>query len=176
MCEKLTKVQRELLINQYKILSHLDDNYKDLYKNSISILENGYTYEYNNLYNNLLDEISEDDCRYVYNVLSMYRFIYNYINKNPKDKVILDMKYSKFLGFDGNNEGEYMSYTKFLIDDKNLFEESKNDKYGYNSLHPMKLYYDKMLNVYNSLDNKSSLELSVTQYNKNVYQILDSVK
>jgi uncharacterized protein len=66
--EKLTRVERTLLRNQYAILEKLDPENAERYARLRQIVERGYSIFYNDV---LVDEgeLSAADCRYVMDVL-----------------------------------------------------------------------------------------------------------
>jgi uncharacterized protein YfbU (UPF0304 family) len=72
--DSLTDIERLLLRNQFAILERLDagDNAK-YYARCREILEWGYTTEYGNIFaGDWCDEMQEQDCQYVKDVLSLY--------------------------------------------------------------------------------------------------------
>jgi uncharacterized protein len=66
--EKLSRVERTLLRNQYAILEKLDPENAERYARFRQIVERGYSIFYNDV---LVDEgeLSAADCRYVMDVL-----------------------------------------------------------------------------------------------------------
>lgn len=85
--------------------------------------------------------------------LDLYRAIEDY-KRISKDKEIINNHYSYFRGFDGNNEGQYMQFARFLINKQNKFSEQKdylrkND--NLNSHTPMVSTYEKMLSKWEDI-------------------------
>jgi uncharacterized protein len=70
--EKLTRVERTLLRNQYAILEKLDPENAERYARLRQILERGYTIFYNDA---LVGEgeLSSADCQYVMDVLDKFK-------------------------------------------------------------------------------------------------------
>lgn len=151
---KITKRDRLILINQYKILANLNRDEADHYNELISILENGYSIFYSQLDEWISEEMPLEQGRFVLNILDLYRAIED-IKRASKDKRILEHSYSFFRGFDGNNETEHMSFCRFLIEKQGKFQEQKqyllkND--NLNSHMPLIGKYQRMLHVADSLD------------------------
>lgn len=158
---KITKNDRLVLINQYKILANLDKSEADHYVELIKILESGYAIFYSQLDEWISDEMPEEDGRFVLEILDLYRAIED-IKRASKDSRLLTHAYSYFHGFDGNNETEYMGFCRFLIETQNKFQEQKqylikND--NLNSHMPMIEKYRRMLDVAKHLPNKWSMSV-----------------
>lgn len=86
-------------------------------------------------------------------VLTMWDFIergYDKLSASDKDKVKEAMRYSKsaprFPGFDGNNETEFVSVARFLVEHLDRFSRFKN--HDFNSHMPSIQRYEKMLVVF----------------------------
>ncbi len=118
----LTKVERLILANQFRILELLDPENAEGYSIKQKILHEGFMLEYDNL---LLgyDEVPEEVCREVTDILDMFRALFCAIKLHPK--AAINKKHAKFQGFDGNNEELHLAYARFLIEDLNHWEESK---------------------------------------------------
>jgi len=85
-------------------------------------LEKGYTLLYDEVFQGLNDEVSEDDCRFVYDVLDMHRdLIRSY--EALTDKAGIEAADVSFRGFDGNNEPELYGLISFLKG-RGLWEET----------------------------------------------------
>ncbi|AZE77520.1 MULTISPECIES: YfbU family protein [Pseudomonas] len=146
---QLTKKDRLILINQYKILASLDKDDESHYLELIQILENGYSIFYPMIDEWIDRDMSEEDGKFILNILDLYRAIEDVkrVTKNPE---ILNHRYAFFRGFDGNNETQYMGFCRFLIETQGKFQEQKpyllkND--NLNSHMPMTGKYREMLSV-----------------------------
>ena len=139
---KLDRFQRQSLYNQFEILERLT---KENYTEQKEILVNGYEIFYGELF--VVDDrtVSEHDCRFVLDVLDMFRYIDAYIVHNPDDAEVKDHRRARFSGFDGNHEGELMGFTRFLIATQKKYEESKKGHDGCNSHWPMRETYAAMV-------------------------------
>lgn len=146
---KLSKKDRVLLINQYKLLAALYKEDEAHYRELIGILENGYEIFYSMIDEWISDDMPTDEGKFVLNILDLYRAIDD-LKRSSKSEKLADHNFSFFHGFDGNNETECMSFCRFLIDEQGKFQEqqqyfSKNDHL--NSHMPMIGKYKRMLAV-----------------------------
>jgi uncharacterized protein len=146
---ELSKKDRILLINQYRILAVLDKNEESHYLELIDILQHGYEVFYSMVDEWISDDMPEEEGLFVLNVLNLYRAIED-VKRSSSDERLLNHHYSVFPGFDGNNESEYLEFCRFLIEKQGKFQEQeqylpKND--GMNSHMPMYEKYQRMLNV-----------------------------
>ncbi len=85
---------------------------------------------------------------FVLDVLDMWSFIergYKELSKADKARVDAEVPYgvSRFEGFDGNNETQYMSIARFLVEQLDRFTEFKGR--GFNSHMPSAGRYQQML-------------------------------
>jgi uncharacterized protein YfbU (UPF0304 family) len=119
---QLSVKDRLVLANQYEILKRLDKDNVTTYEQRIKILVDGYEIFYSDLVT-WYSEMSSADSNLVLDILSMYRAIETYKQKNPHDKDITEHHYGHFLGFDGDSEGRALVFAKFLIVDQDKFSE-----------------------------------------------------
>lgn len=145
---KLTKKDRAMFIYLFKILKNQGDDDYD-YANMIEALQNGFVLHYNDVFSCLYDEeLSEEECKEVLDILEMYRgIIYSYNHlKNQGQIGSLTDDNVRFRGFDGNNETKQMAYTRYFIVDLDRYSEIKDLSNNYfNSHFPMLDKYRKML-------------------------------
>jgi hypothetical protein len=138
---ELTKVERLILTNQYRILEKLDPNQVRYYKEAREILEGGFTLSYNELASNIDQEMSEAKCHEVRDVLDLYRALKKALRELPEGS--LAPEDATFKGFDGNEESEHYAYARFLIETQGKWEESKDA--DLNSRGPMLEQYRPMV-------------------------------
>lgn len=124
--EKLDKLQRLNLINQYSILLDLailrkDEYMAEQYKQYIKILERGYSGEYYVFLDEISDELSKEDSDLVWDTLQIYSNILNSYKKIRNPKINEDD--IRFDGFDGNNEIQYYAFCNFVLFDLKRFCE-----------------------------------------------------
>lgn len=148
---ELTKKDRVFLINQYRILLHLDPENKSHYEELIEILQNGYAIFYSDIDEWVFEEMSIDDGDFVIEILNIYRHIEDYKRKNPDDKEVTEHHYAIFPGFDGNEEGKFFGFVRFLIEKQDKWGEQKaywRKTDGLNSHAPMVNKYKRMIAVW----------------------------
>lgn len=143
---------RMILVNQFRILEKVDPDNADGYRRAIEILENGYELDYGSIDGLLNREtVSVAVCREVYDILDMYRRLVDSYAKLD-DKTGIEEREVKFPGFDGNNEGEHLSYGRFL-NSQGKYEESL----VINSHTLMIHAYRRMITAFEPLKSKGAL-------------------
>ncbi|MFZ6770866.1 YfbU family protein [Undibacterium sp. Di26W] len=152
---KLSKNERLILINQYKILASLNKDEEDHYLELIEVLERGYAIFYSLIDEWVSDDMPIEDCKFVLDILDLYRTIED-LKRSTKDEQLSQHTYSFFRGFDGNNETDHMSFCRFLIENQGKFQEQtpyllKND--NLNSHVPMSDKYLRMLEAAKEIPN-----------------------
>ncbi len=155
----LTKKERVLLINQYQILALLDSSQADHYEEIIEILINGFKIFYSSISEWLSDDMSENEGSLVLDVLSLYRAIESFKRRSDNEN-IANHPWGYFQGFDGNNEGNYMIFAKFLIIKQGKFAEqaqylAQND--ACNSHRPTVSKYENMIEKWDEYDRNYEL-------------------
>lgn len=143
---KLEKLERLILVNQFRILEKLYPDEADYYSKHRKAIEEGYVLHYAWAFEHLDDELSVEESDEVLEVLDMYRAITSSYEK-IKDKHTIDSPLLKFKGFDGNNESKLMGYTQYFINDLERYEELKYDQpyTDFNSHGRMMHNYRRML-------------------------------
>lgn len=155
----LSKKERIIIANQLKILEKLYPDEAKYYADHRKAIEYGFKLHYSWVAEQIDDdEMSEEECKEVLNVLDMHRaitFSYNQI----KDKTKLTLDNIRFRGYDGNNETRQFSYTNYFITDLGRFDELRFDSEypDFNSHCPMTEKYRRMLDKWKSFPNKFNL-------------------
>jgi uncharacterized protein YfbU (UPF0304 family) len=137
----LTKTERLILANQYRILEKLYPN-ESSYSNAAEIVTAGYTRLYRELPNQPHEEIPPAVCEEVTEILEMYRALHPVCDKS-------------FPGFDGNDEVPHYSYARFMIEDMGRWIEFKDD--DINSHTAMLPTYQAMLREWEASPSKVKL-------------------
>lgn len=81
--------------------------------------------------------MSVNDERFVLDVLAMYKALRRFFDANPGDDLARHF-YARFLGFDGNNEGDLMAFAR-------MNDARDAEGFGVNSHRPMRDRYKAML-------------------------------
>ncbi|MEO5914333.1 MAG: YfbU family protein [Luteolibacter sp.] len=150
---EISKKDRIILINQYRILAKLEPNESERLEELIEILENGYRLFYSMIDEWISDDMPEDRSILVLDILGIYRIIEDH-KRLVSSQAVMEHSFHFFPGFDGNNESEYLSFSRFLIEKQGKFTEQKpylkrND--NLNSHLPMVPKYRKMVNAWKSM-------------------------
>jgi uncharacterized protein YfbU (UPF0304 family) len=156
---ELSKKDRLILINQYKILSILNPDESERYANYIRTLELGFELNYDIMAAWLTDGMSEEECAEVVDILEMYRCL-NHSFSKLRDKSGINRRRLEFPGFDAEEEEKQLGYMEYLLYSMNKFKEFR--KRGRNPDHdsrqPMLDRYRAMLRVWESYSNKKLLD------------------
>lgn len=141
------------------IIDPHEDNDESLEKcrNLITVLQDGYTYHYDELLNLFLpsQEISVDEIKLVRSILGMYKSFISSANYHEKSN-----EYKKtlvFPGFDGNDilECNMLFYTKYLFEKTSEFEDVNKLRMEcnveINSHREMLPQYKRMLCIFNRI-------------------------
>lgn len=151
---KLDKMQRVMLSNQLKILEALYPDEAKFLAQKRTAIEEGYALHYKDVAEAFYDEeLSEEECTFVLDVLDMYRsitFSYRHLKDEavvPGEEFSVSEKDIRFKGFDGNNEGQYMAYCRYFVEDLGRFQELVDDHgfQDFNSHTPMIETYQNRL-------------------------------
>ena len=158
---ELNEKDRLIIANQLKILEKLYPEEADYYAKHRKAVEQGYKLHYSWLVEHFYDEMTEDECREVLDILDMYRAI-AFSFKKLQDKSGIDERSVRFAGFDGNNEGKQFSYAQYFIVDLGRFEELSCDaKYpDFNSHREMLGKYRRMLQKWRGYTERFELDRS----------------
>ena len=160
---ELTKAERLILLNQYTILQKQDKDNKRDYDFHIKVLLNGFEQEYPNLDESIgwSKPFKEVESKLVWSVLDMYEAIEDFkSNASAKDvEEIEDNIFGEFVGFDGNEEIEYLNYCNFIILVKKRYQNFRTQTDAsledFNS-HMNTIYsYEKKLKEFNKYDRKT---------------------
>lgn len=120
--EKLSRKDRLILINQYRILEKLEPEGASEYLKLITILADGYELHYPELFSGVYsDTMSEDECREVIDILIFFTALQDSY-KDLDDKDGIDEYRIQFHGFDGNEESSQEGYLKYLVEMDKKFE------------------------------------------------------
>jgi uncharacterized protein YfbU (UPF0304 family) len=156
--KNITLVERQLLSNQFKILSKLDPSEKSN-EAKIEILEKGYTGRYFEIFDITVEEIPLAICDETEQILNMYRRIANSTaTLSALDKENINENTIAFEGFDANNDPHY-HYMRFMVEKLNLWQEYRGVLLNSHSPYSIKKYR-KMLDYQNQLLSKEQYDLN----------------
>jgi uncharacterized protein YfbU (UPF0304 family) len=151
--DSISLIERQMLINQYKILSFLGDE-KEREKNerSIEILEKGYTGLYPKVFNTLYEEVPISVYSEISDIMKMYGRINESIRlMSDEEKESLNISSLEFEGFD-QDSGMHYYMMSYLVDRMDEHPEYKNRELKSHNSKSM-LKYNRMLSVYSEFEN-----------------------
>lgn len=144
--EKLSRAERLILINQSRILEHLEPGSKENLRLQREALEEGYELEYFTSAG-IADPLPESECVLVSRILQMCWILQNRLAElddlpeSPRLHVVEN------LGFDGNYETTHMQYARFLVEKCGKFEGITTAS-AFNSHAPRLPIYKNLLDKY----------------------------
>ena len=137
--ETLTIVERQILANQYRILSKIGDHSQD-YETKIEILESGFTEQYHEVFDLDVEEIPIEICEETTQILHMYRRIEDVVNfLTEEEKATFDLEKIKFEGFNPRKDSHY-HYMMYIIDTMDLHPEYKEIRLNTHGQNPLSKY------------------------------------
>ena len=159
MALKLTRTERWILVNQYRILEALYPKEARDFARDRYALEHGFEGEYPDIIPNIYDEsegLSAEECSEVIQIMDMHRALKRSYEA-LKDKTGIKEYGIKFQGFDGNNETAQMAYARhFCSGDGGKFTELDRGD-DFNSHGPELDVYRRMMKVWRRFDRSHEL-------------------
>lgn len=156
---KLTRVERWMLSNQYRILEKLYPEEAESLAVHREALENGYERDYSRIAENIYDDkytLTTAECDEVIDVLSMHRAL-KYAYDALADRSGIEAWQIEFSGFDGNNEPTLLGYTRWFCNQEGgrFTELTRGD--DFNSHMPSLGRYRAMLKEWNASKDRNKL-------------------
>lgn len=125
---KLTVYQRQVLVNQHKILEKMSDDEDDikLHRTMQEVYFSGFESEYFE-HGPYEEALSDADGEFVYAVINMYDDLYYEWQSNKDVQEEIEERKVMFPGFDLNDiyEHKLLSFARFLIKDLGKFRETR---------------------------------------------------
>jgi uncharacterized protein YfbU (UPF0304 family) len=154
----LTITERQILANQFRILSKLEDD-TEYYEKRAEIVESGFTGQYGAVFFVDQEETDYNVCRETHDILNMFRYISNAIaNLTDEERESLDLDKLTFKGFDANNDDHY-GYTSFMIEKLRKWHEYKEMDLNSHNSQTISAYL-KMLPVYKNVLDSNRYDLN----------------
>lgn len=162
MEDSLSIKDRLILANQFDILAKLskEEHEKEEYENLKEIFVSGYTRYYSLATEWFTDEVTNEECKFVVDVLDLYRDLYFSWLRNDEAQLNIDESKVLFKGFDLNDslEVKYLSFYEFLVEKlnryqeiKELMEQGKIESFNSHGFGPSMDELRKMVCVYRSI-------------------------
>lgn len=170
---KLTRVERLTLINQFQILETIASNPDDAksYALKQEVLREGYEILYESeAFIGIENSMSSEDCREVWNTMDMFDAIGLSL---PQGSPLKNHRHSRFSGYDGNNEPDFMAFAKFTFERLERFQNMpKKVADPWNSHCRMRGVYGRMLSEWQKVPDADRFSMSRDQ----VKAILDAAR
>lgn len=147
---KLTDTERLLLANQYEILAELKDD--ESYSRLSEQLRDGHEWLYAQAFEWLSPNLPSDQAEYVLTILGIFSDLKDSFTE-LQDKSGIEARSVEFPGFDGNNEGELLTFSKALYDADRF--TSTIPKGGKNSHFPTTDLYSRIIAKWRDLGEPS---------------------
>ena len=152
---RLSKVERLILSNQFRILEKLYPEEQGDFANFREAVETGFEIEYDWHAQYIeKDVLSIEECTEIIDILAMFDSLNHSLKKTQNISDVAKRR-AKFAGFDGNHEVKQLAYTHYL---------RKNGKFSdllgdgsLNSHIPMLTSYRRMLKEWIRSDNQNYL-------------------
>lgn len=158
---QLSREQRWILSNQYRILELLDKENAEGYATAREAIENGYEDFYDEIsqyiYEDTLSKAESDEVFQIMHMFDQIEHAYDTMSLKP-DVQEYDLRFS---GFDGNTETSYMAYARFLIEKADRFQRFAGRGDNLNSHMPTLDVYRRMLRVWEKLPREHRLHPTV---------------
>ena len=153
---KLSKTERWILSNQYRILEALyPDEAMDLTRGR-KALEMGYELEYSSITRHIIDDadvMSGEECREILDILTMFSRVHRVVDGQSLSSI--DPEAIRFHGFDGNHEGKQLEYAEYFCVEHDRFSNIR--PHDFNCHTPMMDRYRRQLVAFNQSADKAHL-------------------
>jgi uncharacterized protein YfbU (UPF0304 family) len=158
---KLSKPERWILSNQYRILELIDKENANRHRLAQEALDDGYEVYYDWLSEHIYDEentVTKEESDYIIDVLDMFDFIQRAYDELG-DKTGIEPFMIDFPGFDGNNDAKFLGFAEFFCKERRAFESLRKTGPGgsFNSHMPTHELYSRMLAAWRESKNKRQL-------------------
>jgi len=155
---ELSRIERLLLANQYKILSLLREHPDDVaeYDMRLEAVEKGYRAAYEDvLLKDIADEFNETQCLFVKEAIALYGIMQRSYD-NLEDKAGIEESSIRFPGFDGNDEYTHMAYARYLVEKQGWYRSLRAEP-NFDSHEPMLGRYQSQNNRWQLMGKKTNL-------------------
>ncbi len=166
---KLTRLERLFLSNQMRILEALYPDEASSISTQREAIERGYEmlYDWNIEYiYDGRDVMTAEESSEVWDTLDMFDAINRFVSSTT-DEEIKNSSFTKFLGYDGNNESKFMAFTAYTIERLGRFDYVPTPKKNYwNSHMPVRELYARMLEEWHKVPKVRRFELKTEEVKK----------
>ncbi|ESX83475.1 YfbU family protein [Mesorhizobium sp. LSHC412B00] len=163
---KFSRLDRLSLSNQMRILEALYPDEAEGIAVQREAIERGYEILYGWDMDHIYDDdnvMTVDESSEVWDTLDMFDAINRFVSKT-EDEEIKNSPFTKFMGYDGNNEGKFMAFTAYTIERLKRFEYVPTLKKNYwNSHMPVRDTYKRMLKEWHKVPRERRFNLTAAE-------------
>jgi uncharacterized protein YfbU (UPF0304 family) len=163
---RLSRIDRLFLSNQMRILEALYPDEAQGIATQREAIERGYEMLYGWNMDHIYDGddvMTVEDSGEVWDTLDMFDAINQFVSKT-NDEEIKNNPLTKFMGYDGNNEGKFMAFTAYTIERLKRFEYVPTPKKNYwNSHMPVRETYQRMLEEWSKIPRERRYNLEAAE-------------
>lgn len=160
---KLSRLDRYSISNQLRILEALYPDEAEHYAVQREAIENGYEMLYQWHMDYIYDgddKMSVEESKEVWDTMDMFDSIDRSLKKMSPGE-IEEKLFTKFRGYDGNNETKFMAFAAFTVERLKRFEYLPMEKKGYwNSHMPIRDVYIRMLEQWRKVPTERRFDLT----------------
>ncbi|MCS3662328.1 YfbU family protein [Salinibacter ruber] len=152
----LTKYQRLVLVNQYRILEKVDPERADQHEKTRKVFERGYEMAYDWRTDSIDEPVSQGECEFVFDVLDMFNELQRgYDQHNPEG---IERREVEFPGFDTSvDEIGMLSWAEFAINELGRWGRVDIKGNDLDSHMPLREAYGRMLDAWAESEDKHNL-------------------
>jgi uncharacterized protein YfbU (UPF0304 family) len=146
---KLSRIERWILSNQYKILEQLDSERADQYAFCRNAINHGYEADYDWIADDVSDQsdgLSSAACGEVLDILEMYSDLQRGFDALDDKSAIREYEIN-FPGFDGHNESKRVGYCRHVCGGRGRYHDLRRPM-DWDSHRPLIDAYRRMLAVW----------------------------
>ena len=153
---KLSRTERWMLANQYRIMAALDPARATRYNDCVLALEKGYA----KVIDRMAAHVSRDDTDHkeseeVDEILTMFDALQRAVRVLDDDAI--DPLDVQFPGFDAKSEADYLGYAHFALERERRYENLESAR-NIDTGNPMLRHYRRMLDEWKKRGGSSRLE------------------
>jgi uncharacterized protein YfbU (UPF0304 family) len=170
---ELSKLERYYLSNQLRILEALYPNEADEHAVQREAVEQGYSFVYEMGMDHILDgddAMTPEDSKEVWEVMDMFLSIDRTI-QDLDLKALHEDYFTRFRGYDGNNESKFMGFAAFTVERLGRFAHLPiQEELYFNSHMPTRPIYERMLIEWRKLSYQHRFPMSI----ENLMRVLEA--
>jgi uncharacterized protein YfbU (UPF0304 family) len=139
--------KRMVLVNQYQMLAILDANDREFWQQAAEMARSGWPVDnlpgVDLIKSYLKDALTTEDQRFVLDAFHVFELLQDAEKTGMKPTP--DHAFTKFPGFDGNNESQLLSYARHIRQNEQRFEYVELAGKDLNSHFPVAEMYQRMI-------------------------------